>query len=341
MAYRRTRAYLKSRHDAQRLTCKRYYARIATTQKSRMHNIAIALLFAVSAASVHLPPAHAMNTLAEQAKAAIVNEDLDTATDKVESALKETPEQASLHKLAGDIYATRAQSASLFSAPGLAKKALKSYKKAVTLEPSNTKFRLNLMQFYLMAPGIVGGDKKLGAEQASQINALSATQGVLAKTHLHLSTENNDALVKLYADLPKELSDNPEVRLAKAKYLAQSEQFTDALNILRDLTNIDRSLLSNEDEQLVPFKAMLQTGFIGLQEQNHATQGIESFKRYLESAPTTYRLASKNWVNYFLGLSYAQTEQNDLANKTFNDTRKKTKSKALLKEIKSAQKKIK
>jgi len=57
----------------------------------------------------------------------LVDGDLKAASKRIDKEIKSTPEDPELHKIAGDIFAVRAQSASIFSAPGLAKKILKSY----------------------------------------------------------------------------------------------------------------------------------------------------------------------------------------------------------------------
>ncbi len=306
-----------------------------------MNHIVTALLIVAMASCLFTNTANANSNLAEKAKSAILNENLDDASDAIEQAIEESPTQADLYKLAGDIYASRAQSASIFSAPGLAKKSLKSYKRAVKLAPDNTRYRKSLMQYYLMAPGIVGGDKKLGADQVKAIETLDSIQGTIAKTLLYLSKEDADALKRLYSELPKEQSNHPEIKLAKANYLAQTDQVDDALIILTELANTDPAQFVTEDTKLIPYKAMLQSGFIGLRDDAHAIQGAESFKRYLANAPDTYRLVTKNWAIYFLGLSYASLGENELANEAYNKARQNTNSKALIKEIKSAQKKVK
>ena len=125
--------------------------------------------------------APAKQNVSYEAKQAILSEDLERAGKLIEAVLEKHPEDAESYRVAGDIYVTRAQSASLFSAPGLAKKGLKSYLKSVELAPKNVRYRLNLLQYYMQAPSIVGGNKDKAIEQASKIKELNPLKGIIAQ----------------------------------------------------------------------------------------------------------------------------------------------------------------
>lgn len=273
--------------------------------------------------------------LSESELTTLIEGDLKNASKTIDKALEEAPSDAQLHKVAGDVLAVRAQGASIFSAPGLAKKTLKSYKKAVELEPSNTDYRMSLMQFYLFAPSIVGGSKKLAAEQALKIKAMDAVSGVVAESFLLLKEKDKEGLSALFAELSPALLSNPRVKMAKANYLRSLEEFDEAAALLTELTDLTANSLT-DDQKLLPYQAMLQMGFLAMKSKPHYHTGLTNFKRYLESAPDTYRLTSKKWVGLFLGQLYAIADKPEMAKSTLMAAREAATDKNLISEIDDA-----
>jgi tetratricopeptide (TPR) repeat protein len=79
-------------------------------------------------------------------------------------------QQNSLHYLwLGRIYGEKADRAGFFSAAGLAKKVRTSFERAVELAPNDWEARTVLGEFYVEAPGIVGGGKDKAREQANAL----------------------------------------------------------------------------------------------------------------------------------------------------------------------------
>lgn len=73
----------------------------------------------------------------------------------------------------GRVYGEKAARVGLFSAAGMAKKVRTSFERAVELEPRNWEARTDLAEFYLEAPGIVGGGKDKARQQADAIMPLN------------------------------------------------------------------------------------------------------------------------------------------------------------------------
>jgi tetratricopeptide (TPR) repeat protein len=82
--------------------------------------------------------------------------------------------QKSLYDLwLGRIYGEKADRAGFLSAAGFAKKCRSSFERAVELDPQNWEARSDLAEFYLNAPGIVGGGKDKAQAQADAIMPLN------------------------------------------------------------------------------------------------------------------------------------------------------------------------
>ena len=73
----------------------------------------------------------------------------------------------------GRIYGEKASRAGFLSAAGLAKKVRSSFERAVELNPRSWEARTDLAEFYLEAPGIVGGGKDKARDQAEAIRPLN------------------------------------------------------------------------------------------------------------------------------------------------------------------------
>ena len=66
----------------------------------------------------------------------------------------------------GRIYGEKADRAGFFSAAGLAKKVRTEFERSVEFSPNSWQARTDLAEFYLEAPGIVGGGKEKARSQA-------------------------------------------------------------------------------------------------------------------------------------------------------------------------------
>jgi tetratricopeptide (TPR) repeat protein len=98
--------------------------------------------------------------------------DWDQGIPACERATALDPSNGIYHLWLGRIYGEKADSASFLTAAGLAKKVRVEFETAVRLAPSNADARNDLAEFYLEAPGIVGGGKDKAASQAQALAAI-------------------------------------------------------------------------------------------------------------------------------------------------------------------------
>jgi tetratricopeptide (TPR) repeat protein len=76
----------------------------------------------------------------------------------------------------GRIYGEKADGSNFFSAASLAGKVRTEFEAAVRLDPNNVDARSDLGEFYLEAPGIVGGGREKAEAQAQALAALDAAK---------------------------------------------------------------------------------------------------------------------------------------------------------------------
>jgi tetratricopeptide (TPR) repeat protein len=100
-------------------------------------------------------------------------EDWDHSISACERARNLDPQKSLYHLWLGRAYGEKADRAGFLSATGLAKKVRTSFEAAVELDPRSWEARTDLAEFYLEAPGIVGGGKDKAREQADALMSLN------------------------------------------------------------------------------------------------------------------------------------------------------------------------
>jgi tetratricopeptide (TPR) repeat protein len=93
--------------------------------------------------------------------------DYKKATAAFERAVQAEPANSIYHDWLGKAYGRRAETSSFLTAPGYATKARRSFERAVELDPGNLEALSDLFEYYLEAPGVLGG----GLEKAEALTA--------------------------------------------------------------------------------------------------------------------------------------------------------------------------
>lgn len=99
-------------------------------------------------------------------------EDWDRGIAACERSVTLEPAKGFYHLWLGRIYGEKADRVSFFSAAGMAKKVRTEFERAVQLDPQSWEARADLAEFYLEAPGIVGGGKDKARAQADALATL-------------------------------------------------------------------------------------------------------------------------------------------------------------------------
>jgi tetratricopeptide (TPR) repeat protein len=96
-------------------------------------------------------------------------EQWDNAQRMAEKSVDLAPENSSYHLWLGRAAGRKAETANPFVAWGLARKVRSEFERAVALDGNNFPARSDLAEYYMEAPGFLGGDKKKAREQADAI----------------------------------------------------------------------------------------------------------------------------------------------------------------------------
>jgi tetratricopeptide (TPR) repeat protein len=96
----------------------------------------------------------------------------DRGISACEKAVSLRPENSAYHLWLGRVYGEKADKSGFLTAAGLAGKVRTQFERAVALNPDNAAARSDLAEFYLEAPGVVGGGRDKAEAQARSLAKL-------------------------------------------------------------------------------------------------------------------------------------------------------------------------
>lgn len=99
-------------------------------------------------------------------------ESWDSALRMAEKASALDPDNASFHLWVGRAAGRKAENSNPFTAYNLARRVRAEFEKAVALDGNNLSARADLAEYYIEAPGFLGGDKKKAQQQADAVAKL-------------------------------------------------------------------------------------------------------------------------------------------------------------------------
>jgi hypothetical protein len=100
-------------------------------------------------------------------------EEWDQAEPLCRKAVSLDPENSNFHLWLGRVYGEKADRTNFVAATSLAGKVHAEFERAVQLNPKNLEARLDLSEFYIEAPGFMGGGEQKARDQAQTLSTLS------------------------------------------------------------------------------------------------------------------------------------------------------------------------
>jgi tetratricopeptide (TPR) repeat protein len=149
--------------------------------------------------------------------------DHNTPLGLAEKAVALDPRTAKYHRQIAECLGVMAQHAGAFQQLLLARRFRKEIDSALALDPRDTQALRDLMEFYLLAPGLLGGDTRKAEETAGRIARLDAAEGFLAKARI---AESRKQTVETEAWLRKAAEAQPpkyRARIALADFYLAPE----------------------------------------------------------------------------------------------------------------------
>jgi tetratricopeptide (TPR) repeat protein len=100
----------------------------------------------------------------------------DAAITSAEKAVAIDPQSSVFHEWLGRAYGEKADHASMFTAPGLARKTHREFEIAVRLDEMNFAARQALIEFDCAAPGLVGGGEEKAKPEIEKLQSMDAAE---------------------------------------------------------------------------------------------------------------------------------------------------------------------
>ena len=202
--------------------------------------------------------------------------DFKKATEVLEKAAALEPENSEVYLWLGRSYGRRAETSSMLTAPGFATKARQFFERAAQLNPNNLDAQSDLFEYYLEAPGFLGGGFDKASATAAQISRLNAAEGYLAQAKL--------------AEKRKEFS-RAEAHLRRAVELAPQQvgRFIDLARLFTKQGRYhDADLSLAKAEQIEPNspRLMFAKADLYIKSKRNLDVARDLLKRYLNSTLT-------------------------------------------------------
>jgi tetratricopeptide (TPR) repeat protein len=194
------------------------------------------VLVALAAAPI-VSGAQSFDDLIARGRAQLDSNKADDAVKSFEKAVKANDKNADAHLWLARALGTVAEKANVLRQPFLAKRTKSEFEKTVDLDPNSVGGHEGLLQFYLRAPGVMGGSVAKAREAAATIVRLNPYRGHIAQANI--------------ANHEKDLAGE------EMAYRANVAEFPDSVRAVNALANF----LANHDraeESFAPVEAFLQ-----------------------------------------------------------------------------------
>ena len=194
------------------------------------------------------------------------------ALELAEKLVEQAPRHAASHYWLGMAYGSRIGQVNTFSKATMAPKIRAAFERAVELDPGLHDARFALMEYYLGAPGIVGGSEAKAREQAAELMRRDPPRGRFAQARLAMN-DGNDAearkhVLAAYAARPGEAM----FRMAAGYVHQQAEEWDQAFAVYEAWV-ADEPWAAN---------AWYQIGRTAVLSGQRTEQGVAAFERFLK-----------------------------------------------------------
>jgi tetratricopeptide (TPR) repeat protein len=225
------------------------------------------------------------------------------AIDLLEQAIGIDDRNAEYHAWLGNAVGMQAVRASRFKLPFLANRAKGEYERAVALDPRSTEGRMGLLQYYALAPRMLGGGMDKAREQASELVRFNPYAGHLSLAWLAQRDKDVAAAEREYVLLLAIAPDSAPAYRALGSIYQSEERWNDAFAVY------ERRAARQPDDMANTF----QLGRVAALSGTHLERGEQALKLWIESAPKDAPIATISGAHHRLGQIYEKQGHRDAA----------------------------
>ncbi len=154
--------------------------------------------------------------------------DYKKATEALERAAAIEPDNPITLNWLGRAWGRRAETSGPFTAPGYATKARQMFERSVALDPTNKEATGDLLDYYLDAPGFLGGGMQKAQELAKLIARTDAAEGHYAQALIEDRRKEYDSAEQHFRHAAELAPKQVGRFLDLAKYLAKRGRFAES-----------------------------------------------------------------------------------------------------------------
>jgi len=165
------------------------------------------------------------------------------------------------------------------------------------------------MDFYLIAPGVMGGSKEKAREQAAEIAKLSPLQGRFAMAAIAQREKDVKAVEREFVAAVAENPDSLIAHLNLSVYYQNVQRWDDAFRVL------DQLLAAKPDE----VRAHYQIGRAAALSGTQLERGEQSLKRWIARPPDDATTITRSGAHYRLGMVYEKQGKRELARAEYGE----------------------
>lgn len=214
----------------------------------------------------------------------------DRGISNCEKAVLLAPENSQFHLWLGRIYGEKADKSNFMTAAGLARRVRDEFEKAVHLNPKSVDARSDLAEFYLEAPGIVGGGRDKAQQQANSLLVLDPARAHWVNARI--AEKRRD-----YATAEKEYRDAIDAGHGSASAWLNLGLFYRHRN---QLDGMEKALLQVRSAPLDRPDALVDAAEILIHSQRNFGEAVQLLRTYLNSNSKVEQ-APEFKVHYLLG----------------------------------------
>ena len=232
-------------------------------------------------------------------------QDWDHAISSGEKAVSLSPENSTYHLWLGRAYGEKADASSFFSAAGLAKKVRLSFERAVELDGSNVAARSDLAEFYMEAPGIMGGGQDKSRAQADALMKIAPAKAHWVLGRLAEKNKDTGTAEREYKAALESTHNGAEGWLDLAIFYRRANRMADLDNAIEKLNSAP---VKNPD-------VLVDAAITLLRSEHNLPMAAQLLKRYL--AGKTVEDAPAFRAHTFLGTVYEKQGDKKAASAEF------------------------
>jgi tetratricopeptide (TPR) repeat protein len=145
-----------------------------------------------------------------------------------EKAVRLDGKVARYHRQLAEVQGVMAQRAGVFQQLLLARRFRREIDIAIGLDPRDTQALRDLLEFYLLAPSVAGGDAKKAEATAQRIASLDAAEGYLATARIAAARKDSSQMERMLRRAAEVRPPSYKARMALAEFYLQPEHRNDA-----------------------------------------------------------------------------------------------------------------